>query len=113
MKESETKPRWGVLGWGVLLAVITILVANGTGWSAYGRPAEAHPYMFEMRDAPPFVVLRDNIDQLALKGAPAYVALIRHSDSILALIRQLNPGAAIRPVAYPGVSPASPVYRVN
>jgi len=46
-------------------------------------------------------------------GAPAYVALIRRSDSILALIRQLNPGAPIRPVDFPGLSPSSPVYRVN
>jgi hypothetical protein len=90
-----------------------ILVANGSGWAAYGRPAEAHPYMFEMRDAPPAVVLRDNVDRLALKGAPAYVALIRRSDSVLALIRQLNPGASIRPVDFPGLSPASPVYRIN
>lgn len=90
-----------------------ILVANGSGWPAYGRPAEAHPYMFEMRDAPPAVVLRDNVDRLALEGAPAYVALIRYSDSVLALIRQLNPGASIRPVDGPGLSPASPVYRIN
>lgn len=90
-----------------------ILVANGTGWAAYGRPAEAHPYMFEMRDAPPSVVLPDNVDRLALKGAPAFVALIQRSDSVLALIGWLNPGAPIRPVDFPGLSPASPVYRIN
>lgn len=90
-----------------------ILVANGTGWAAYGRPAEAHTYMFEMRDAPPVLVLRDNAERLALMGAPAYVALIRRSESILALIRQLNPGASIRPVDFPGLSPESPIYRIN
>jgi hypothetical protein len=90
-----------------------ILVANGTGWLAYGRPAEAHTYMFEMRDSPPTVVLRDNVDRLAVKGAPAYVALIRRSDTILALIRQLNPGASIRQVDFPGLTPDSPVYRIN
>lgn len=90
-----------------------VLVANGTGWAAYGRPAEAHPYIFEMRDAPPSVVLPENVDSLALKGEPAFVALIRRSDSVLALIRRLNPGAPIRPVDFPGLSPDSPVYRVN
>ena len=90
-----------------------ILVANGTGLAAYGRPAEAHPYMFEMRDAPPLVVLPDNADRLALKGAPAFIALIQRSDAVLALIGRLNPGAPVRPVGFPGLSPDSPVYRVN
>ena len=93
--------------------VSRILVANGTGFPAYGRPAETHPFMFEMRDAPPVVILPGDADRLALNGRPALIALVHRSDDALALIRRLNPGAPIRPLVLPGGSADAPVYRIN
>jgi predicted small integral membrane protein len=89
------------------------LLANGKGFSAYGQPAEVHPYLFEMRDAPPVVLGPQDGGRLIMNGRPAFVAMVRRDDRALDLIKQLNPGAPIRPVGGPGLSPESPVYRIN
>jgi len=89
------------------------LVANGTGFDIYGRPAEVHAYLFEMRDHPPVVLGPRDGGRLVLEGRPAIVAFVRREAGTLALIETLNPGAPIRPVTGPGLSPESPVYRIN
>ncbi|HEU4401066.1 MAG TPA: hypothetical protein VFT43_03070 [Candidatus Polarisedimenticolia bacterium] len=90
-----------------------LLVANGTGFPAYGQPAEVEPYLFEMRARPPVVIGPHDGGLLALAGRPALVALVRRDERILETIRALNPSAPVAEVAAPGLSPDSPVYRVN
>jgi len=51
--------------------------------------------------------------RLVLNGRPALVAFIQRDDRIVDLIRRLNPGATVTEVRDGGVSPESPVYRVN
>lgn len=89
------------------------LVTNGTGFKVYGLPAEVQPYLFEMRDRPPRLLGPKDAALLELDGRPALVALVRRDEQVLALLRRLNPGAAIEPVEGPGISPESPVYRVH
>ena len=89
------------------------LVANGNGYPHHGHPAEAEAYLFEMRDAPPVLLGAHDAARLVLDGRPALVALIRRDDQVIDLIRRLNPGAAVVPVVAPGISPDSPVYRIN
>jgi 4-amino-4-deoxy-L-arabinose transferase-like glycosyltransferase len=101
----------------VLLAapsgVERFLLANGTGYPAYGHPAEVHAYLFEMRDAPPVVLGRQDAARIVLQGRPALLALVRRDERAIQVIQELNPGAPIRPVDGPGLSPESPVYRIN
>jgi hypothetical protein len=89
------------------------LVANGRGFDIHGYPAEVHTYLFEMRGRPPVVLGPRDAPRLVLDGRPAIVAFVRREESTLALIQSLNPGATITPVTGPGISPESPVYRVN
>ena len=90
-----------------------ILVANGTGSPAYGYPAEAQVYLFEMRDAPPIMVGPKDAALLILQGRPALVALIRSDDRVERALRELNPQASIRRIERPDLSPESPVYRID
>ncbi len=90
-----------------------LLVANGTGYPHHGHPAEAEVYLFEMRAAPPLLLGAHDAGRLVLEGRPALVALIRRDEQVLDVIRRLNPGAAIVAVEAPGISPESPVYRIN
>jgi len=90
-----------------------LLVANGSGFPAYGHPVEAQVYLFEMRDRPPAVLGPKDTPRLVLNGRPALVAFIQRDDRIVDLIRRLNPGATVTEVRDGGVSPESPVYRVN
>ena len=89
------------------------LVANGSGFRVDGWPAEAAPYRFEMRDAPPVILGPKDAAHLALSGRTAYVALIAADPRVMEVIRALNPGAPITEIRAPGVVPASPVYRIN
>jgi len=89
------------------------LVANGTGFPVHGHPAEVQSYMFELRAAPPVILGPKDAAALVLGGRPALVALVRRDDTILEVIRNLNPGATIEAVTAPGLSPDSPVYRIN
>jgi len=89
------------------------LVANGTGFPVHGQPAEVQAYLFEMRAAPPVILGPKDAAALVLEGRPALVALVRRDDAILDVIRRLNPGATIEVVTAPGLSPDSPVYRIN
>ncbi|HEV8701316.1 MAG TPA: glycosyltransferase family 39 protein [Candidatus Polarisedimenticolia bacterium] len=89
------------------------LVANGTGFPVNGHPVEAEVYLFELRDRPPVLLGPKDAGRLALSDRPALVALIRRDDRILGILRQLNPQASIVEVGGPGLSPESPVYRVN
>jgi 4-amino-4-deoxy-L-arabinose transferase-like glycosyltransferase len=89
------------------------LIANGRGFDVYGWPAEVQPYLFEMRSSPPVLLGHKDAGQLVLEGRPALVGLIRKDDRVLGLLRELNPGAPIRPVTAPGLSDESPVYRIN
>lgn len=89
------------------------LVANGTGYPHHGHPAEAEVYLFEMRSAPPILLGARDAARLQLEGRPALVALIRRDDQVLEVIRSLNPGAPVVAIAAPGLSPESPVYRIN
>jgi len=66
-----------------------------------------------MRQAPPIMVGPKDGALLILRGRPALVALIRSDEGIVRALRELNPGAPIRRVDGPGLSPDSPVYRVN
>ncbi len=90
-----------------------LLVANGGGFPAYGHPVEAQVYLFEMRGRPPALLGPKDTPRLVLNGRPALVALIQRDDRIVELIRRLNPGASVVEVRGGGVSPESPVYRVN
>jgi len=90
-----------------------LLVANGSGFPAYGHPVEAQVYLFEMRDRPPALLGPKDTPRLVLNGRPALVAFIQRDDRIVELIRRLNPGATVVEVGGGGVSPESPVYRVN
>jgi 4-amino-4-deoxy-L-arabinose transferase-like glycosyltransferase len=89
-----------------------LLVANGTGARAYGHPAEVFCYLWEMRESPPVILGPKDTPRLVLGGRPALVALVRQDEGVLDLIRALNPGAVVERLAAPGLSPASPVYRV-
>ena len=51
--------------------------------------------------------------RLVLNGRPALVAFIKRSDSVVEVLRRLNPGAPIVEEQAPGLSPESPVFRVN
>jgi 4-amino-4-deoxy-L-arabinose transferase-like glycosyltransferase len=90
-----------------------LLVANGGGFPAYGHPVEAEVYLFEMRDRPPELLGPKDTPLLVLNGRPALVAFIQRDDRIVDLIRRLNPGRTIVELHDGGVSPESPVYRVN
>ena len=90
-----------------------MLVANGSGLPAYGYPVEAQVYLFEMRDRPPTILGPHDAARLVLNGRPALVALIETDDRIVEILRRFNPGARIVEVQAEGVSPESPVYRVN
>jgi len=90
-----------------------LLIANGGGYKAYGQPAEVMAYLFEMRDRAPVLVGPRDGDRLVLAGRPALVAFVRRDDRILQVIRDLNPGAAVTAVEAPGLSPDSPVYRIE
>ena len=90
-----------------------LLVANGTGFLVYGRPAEVQAYLFELRDAPPEVLGPKDAGQLVLHGATAFVALVQRDDRVLEVIRTLNPGAPVEELAGAGLAPESPVYRIN
>ncbi len=90
-----------------------LLVANGGGFPAYGHPVEAQVYLFEMRARPPALLGPKDTPRLVLNGKPALLALIQRDDRIVELIRRLNPGARVVEVEGGGVSPESPVYRVN
>jgi len=89
------------------------LVTNGTGFPVHGHPVEAEPYLFELRDRPPVLVGPKDAARLVASGRPALVALIKRDDRILGILKQLNPEAPIVEVRGPGLSPDSPVYRVN
>lgn len=89
------------------------LVANGRGFDVYGHPAEVQPYLWELRDRPPAILGPKDGAQLVLEGRPGMVALVRRDPQTVALIRSLNPGAAIEEVQRPGLSPDSPVFRIH
>jgi 4-amino-4-deoxy-L-arabinose transferase-like glycosyltransferase len=89
------------------------LVANGRGFDIHGSPAEVHTFLFEMRGHEPVLLGPKDGARLVLQGRPAIVAFVRREENTLALIQSLNPGATIRTVTGPGISPDSPVYRVN
>jgi hypothetical protein len=89
------------------------LVANGTGYPHHGHPAEAEVYLFELRTAPPILLGAHDAARLMLEGRTALVALIRRDDQVIEVIRRLNPGAAVVAVEAPGITPESPVYRIN
>src|SRR6266581_3203777 len=63
--------------------------------------------------AAPAVLGPKDTPRLVLNGRPALVAFIQRDDRIVDLIRRLNPGATVVEVRDGGVSPESPVYRVN
>jgi 4-amino-4-deoxy-L-arabinose transferase-like glycosyltransferase len=89
------------------------LVANGTGFPVNGHAVEAEAYLFELRDRPPVLLGPKDAGRLDLSARPALVALIKRDDRIVDILRQLNPRAPIVEVVGPGLSPESPVYRVN
>jgi 4-amino-4-deoxy-L-arabinose transferase-like glycosyltransferase len=89
------------------------LVTNGTGFPIHGHPVETEAYLFELRDRPPVLIGPKDAARLVVSGRSALVALIQRDDRILAILRQLNPQASIVEVTGPGVSPGSPVYRLN
>ena len=89
------------------------LVANGTGSPVRGHPVETEAYLFELRDRPPVLVGPKDAALLVVSGRPALVALIKRDDRILEILRQLNPQAPIVEISGPGISPESPVYRLN
>jgi 4-amino-4-deoxy-L-arabinose transferase-like glycosyltransferase len=89
------------------------LVANGSGFEVYGRPAEVQAYLFELRGVPAEVLGSKDGQRLAMGGRTALVALVRRDDHVLEVIRTLNPGAAVRPIEDQGLSADSPVYRIN
>ena len=89
------------------------VVANGSGYRVNGWPAEAAPYRFEMRAAPPVLLGAKDAGRLALAGKTAYVALIAADPKVLEVIRTLNPGAPVTEIRAPGIEPTSPVLRVN
>ena len=93
--------------------VARFLIANGKGFGIYGQPAEVHAYLFELRDQPPIVLGPKDGERLVLEGRPAIVALVRRDERTLALLQSLNPGAPIRAVMTGGISPDSPVFRIN
>lgn len=101
----------------VLLAapagVERFLLANGGGYPAYGHPAETQAYLFEMRDAAPIVLGPGDAPRMVLRGRPALLAFVRRDERALQIIQDLNPGAPIRLIESPGLSPESPVYRIN
>ncbi|HYS78813.1 MAG TPA: glycosyltransferase family 39 protein [Candidatus Dormibacteraeota bacterium] len=101
----------------VLLAapagVDRLLVANGSGFPAYGHPVEAQVYLWEMRDHPPAVLGPMDAARMVLGGRPALIALIARDERIVQIIRDLNPGAPLSQVRGAGLSDDSPVYRVN
>ena len=101
----------------VLLAspdgVDRLLVANGSGFPAYGYPVEAQVYLWEMRDHPPVVLGPRDAARMVLEGRPALIALIVKDERIVQIIRDLNPGAPLSQVRGAGLSDDSPVYRVN
>ena len=66
-----------------------------------------------MRGRPPTLLGPKDASRLVLGGRPALVALIKKDDRVLDILRQLNPAAPIVEVKAPGLSPESPVYRVN
>ncbi len=88
-------------------------MANGVGLPAYGQPVEVQPYLFELRGRPPTLVGPKDAALLVLGGRPALVALIRRDDRLVETLRQLNPGATVVELSGAGLSPDSPVYRVN
>jgi 4-amino-4-deoxy-L-arabinose transferase-like glycosyltransferase len=90
-----------------------LLVANGSGFPVYGRPAEVQAYLFELRDAPPEVLGSKDAPRLVLDGTTAIVALVQRDDRVLDVIRSLNPRAPIEELKGPGISPESPVFRIN
>jgi 4-amino-4-deoxy-L-arabinose transferase-like glycosyltransferase len=90
-----------------------ILVANGVGYEAYGRPAEVHPFLFEMREAKPEILGPGDTVGVVLEGRPARIALIRRDRQVLGVIRLVNPGATIREIEAPGLSSETPVLSVN
>jgi len=90
-----------------------LILANGTGFPAYGHPVETQVYLFELRDAPPAVLGPKDGARLVLGGRPALVAFERRDPQALAVLRQLNPGAEVVEIRAPGLSPEHPVYRVN
>ncbi len=92
---------------------LRIVVANGSGFPAYGHPAETHPFRFEMRDDPPLIVHPRDSDRLALDGREAYVAFEHPTTEGMAMLRRLNPDAPIRVLDDADLSPDAPVYRVN
>jgi 4-amino-4-deoxy-L-arabinose transferase-like glycosyltransferase len=93
--------------------VTPFLIADGAGLRSHGQPAEVQPYLFEMRGRPPVVIGPRDADRMILQGKPALVAFILRDDRILEVIRGLNPGAPVAEVQAPGLSPSSPVYRIN
>jgi len=101
----------------VLLAapddVDRLLVANGSGFPAYGYPVEAQVYLWEMRDRPPAILGPRDAARMVLGGRPALIALIAKDEGIVQIIRELNPGAPLSQVRGEGLSDDSPVYRVN
>lgn len=90
-----------------------IVVANGDGFPAYGHPVETQVYLFELRAAPPEVLGPGDAARLVLAGRPAMVAFERRDDRALAILRQLNPGAAVAEIDGPGLAAEHPVFRVN
>jgi hypothetical protein len=90
-----------------------ILVANGVGYEAYGRPAEVHHFLLEMRDAKPEILGPGDTVGVVLEGRPARIALIRRDRQVLGVIRLVNPGATIREIEAPGLSSETPVLSVN
>ena len=89
------------------------VLANGTGLKSHGQPAEVWTYLFELRARPPVVIGPKDGQKLILLGRPALVAFVNRDDTILRSIQALNPGAPVREMAGPGLSPQSPVYRIN
>jgi len=91
----------------------TLLVTNGKGLRSHGQPAEVWCYLFEMREQPPVLIGPKDGEKLILAGRPAVIAFVRRDEGILDAIRTLNPGARVRLLESPGLSPDSPVYAFN